>query len=340
VGWQGQIAVSMRNEIVYGHDNNAIYLFPDTGYMYPESSFAGGTPIVTGGGSWTSGVKFDAAGNLYMGTNIHAPNWVPYAGFETDVYSLGLHSGSIVKYAAGTSGSISGNTAIGAERVYPQPYGTYSGSDYGSACVCRSPRFDVDPYGRLYVPCAADYRVSVADNSGNTILAFGDYGNKDARGGLSGPGETYADPAIPLAYPLSVAATEDYIYVEDYLNQRLVRVQKVYALDNIPGLTAGSATDKKAADWRYLAIAASPNPFNPESDIRVSMPAAGNVHLAVYGPDGRLVRDIVNGQFGPGLHTFVWRGESASGRKAAAGVYVYRLTAGNRVLTVKTVMAK
>jgi len=68
VGWQGQIAVSMRNETVYGHDNNAIYLFPDTGYMFPETSFAGGTPIITGGGNWTSGVKFDAAGNIYMGT--------------------------------------------------------------------------------------------------------------------------------------------------------------------------------------------------------------------------------------------------------------------------------
>lgn len=339
VSWQGKIAVATYIESLYGHDNNAIFIFPDTGYEYPDSSFAGGTAIITNLGSWSSGVKFDAAGNVYVGTNIHGTDWSTVPGFETDVYSLGTHSGSVVKYAAGTTGSISGNAAVGAERVYPQPFGTYSGGDY-SNCPCRNPRFDVDPFGRLYIPNAADHRVSVADNAGNTLAAFGSYGNIDSRGGLSGPGETCAEPAFPLGYPLSVAASEDYIYVGDYLNQRIVRVQKVYALDNIPNLTAHAAPAGKAADWKHLAMTSLPNPFNPESAIRVSMPAAGKVRLAVYNADGRLVREIAAGTYGPGLHSFTWRGENASGQKAAAGLYFYRLKAGNRVLTIKTVMAK
>ena len=40
-----------------------------------------------------------------------------------------------------------------------------------------------------------------------------------------GPGVTSAEPAIPLAYPIAAAATEDYILINDWVNARLVRVQ-------------------------------------------------------------------------------------------------------------------
>lgn len=335
VGWQGQIAVSAdRDPIAGGHDNNAIYLFPDTGYAFPDSSWEGGTPIITNLSSWASGVKFDVAGNVYAGTNLHPADWQVLPGFATDPYSIGSHSGSIVKYAPGTTGTISGGTAVGAAKVYSQPYGTYPGGDY-SGCICRTPRFDVDPYGRLYIPFASGSRISVVDNAGTTILAFGQYGNMDARGGLGGPGLTYAEPAFPLAWPNMVAASEDYIYVGDYMNQRIMRVQKLFELDNIPGLTDRQSGAEKGADWKYLAMTASPNPFNPVSTIRVSMPAPGKVRLAVYGADGRLVKEIASGKVSAGLHAFTWNAD-----QAAAGVYFYRLTAGNRVLTVKTVLAK
>jgi flagellar hook assembly protein FlgD len=87
-------------------------------------------------------------------------------------------------------------------------------------------------------------------------------------------------------------------------------------------------------------MTSAPNPFNPVSTIRISMPAAGNVRLLVYSADGKRVREIAAGTYGPGLHTFVWRGDNASGQKVSAGLYIYRLTVGNQILTVKTVMAK
>jgi flagellar hook assembly protein FlgD len=137
-----------------------------------------------------------------------------------------------------------------------------------------------------------------------------------------------------------VAATEDYVYVGDYINQRIVRIQKVYELDNIPGLTSHGTTVEKTANWALLTMSSAPNPFTPTSGIRVSMPAAGNLRLCVYDAGGRLVREIARGVAGPGLHAFCWRGDDASGQRAAAGLYVYRLTVGNRVLTARTVMAR
>lgn len=340
VSWQRKIAVSTYNDNLYGsHDNHAIYLFPDTGYAYPETSWAGGTPVITNMGPMSSGVRFDAAGNIYAGTSIHGPDWQPFSGLETDRYSTGGYCGSIVKYAAGTTGSISGNTAVGAAKVYPQPYGTFAGGDM-SYCICRSPNFDVDPYGRLYIPFSTGSKVSIADNAGNTILTFGQYGNTDARGGLSGPGRPYAEPSIPLAWPTGIAASEDYVYVGDYLNQRVVRIRKVYELDNFPDLTSHNTINGNKVSWKHLAMTASPNPFNPASNIRISMPAAGKIRLAVYNANGRLVRELAQGTYGPGMHDFAWRGENAGGLKMASGLYLYRLLAGGRALTIKTVLTK
>jgi hypothetical protein len=41
-----------------------------------------------------------------------------------------------------------------------------------------------------------------------------------------------------------------------------------------------------------------------------------------------------------GAHQVVWDAKDAAGRGVSAGIYVYRLLAGNRVLTVKTILAR
>lgn len=66
------------------------------------------------------------------------------------------------------------------------------------------------------------------DNEGNPILAFGTYGNRDSLGGL--PGDLVKTKDFPLAWPNSVDATDDYIYVSDMMNARLLRIEKQYAL--------------------------------------------------------------------------------------------------------------
>lgn len=338
VSWQGQIAVSyLPSGSGYAHDDNAISFFPDTGIT--DTNFTG-TPIITHMSVKSSGIRFDPKGDLYVGTALtSALGWQVLPGFENDNAAKNM-SGSVVKYAAGDTGSISGTTAVNAARVYPQPFGTYSGASTSGWCPCTNPRFDVDPYGRLYIPNAAMQKIAVADNAGNTILNIGQYGNTDSRGGLAGPGETAVEPAIPLGWANSVAASEDYIYAADLINARMVRVQMVYALDNIPGLTDHPTIVEYASALKHLSMISSPNPFNPSTTICISMPAAGNVRLAVYSADGRFVREIARNTFSPGVHSFVWAGDDVSGGKVSAGLYMVRLTVGKRVMTIKTVLAK
>ena len=78
-----------------------------------------------------------------------------------------------------------------------------------------------------------------------------------------------------------------------------------------------------------------PNPFNPRTTIRLDLPAAGTVRLAVYDIAGRLVRVLVEGEIPAGSHEAVWDGRDASGRSVPSGSYLARLVAGGKVEGVR-----
>ena len=84
----------------------------------------------------------------------------------------------------------------------------------------------------------------------------------------------------------------------------------------------------------------APNPFNPSTTIRFTLPEAGHVTLAVYDINGRLVRTLVGQAFLPGHHEVVWDGKDAMGRAVASGVYVYRLTAPQGVVTKRMTLLR
>ena len=96
-----------------------------------------------------------------------------------------------------------------------------------AGCQCESTRFDLDEFGRLYVPDLYRFRVTVLDGAGNEVAHFGGYGNRDAKG---------EGTDIPLAMGLAVAATDRHIYVGDIVNQHVVRVRLTYAAESTCGV--------------------------------------------------------------------------------------------------------
>jgi hypothetical protein len=84
-----------------------------------------------------------------------------------------------------------------------------------------------------------------------------------------------------------------------------------------------------------------PNPFNPASTIRYDLPQQTRVSLRIFDLSGRLVRSLVNGAMvEAGSHEVVWRGQDQTGRKVAAGVYLYRLEAGEFSETRRMTLVK
>jgi len=83
-----------------------------------------------------------------------------------------------------------------------------------------------------------------------------------------------------------------------------------------------------------------PNPFNPLTTISYYLPEAARVRLEIYDVAGRRIACLVNGNEERGNHNAVWNGAGESGRPAAPGIYLYRLTAGRETLSRKMVLVR
>jgi len=78
-----------------------------------------------------------------------------------------------------------------------------------------------------------------------------------------------------------------------------------------------------------------PNPFNPVTTISYDIHKKGFVNLSVYDIQGREVTSLVNEYQSNGHHTITWDGSSFS-----SGLYLYRLTMDNEIITRKMLLAK
>jgi hypothetical protein len=108
-------------------------------------------------------------------------------------------------------------------------YASYSAHMSGntSHCMCEGSGFDVDPFGRVFFPNLGQFRIEVVDTNNNPITAFGKYGNEDS----GGPNAKVKKPDIPLAWPTYVGVSDQWAYVADTVNRRVVRVRLKYAAD-------------------------------------------------------------------------------------------------------------
>jgi hypothetical protein len=103
-----------------------------------------------------------------------------------------------------------------------------------------------------------------------------------------------------------------------------------------PVLVTGSSSAPVALSFG----AARPNPFSGATTLAFSLPESRNVRLAVYDMAGRLVRTLVAGVQPAGSHVATWDGLTASGNRAAIGLYLVRFEAGSDVRTQKVMVAR
>jgi hypothetical protein len=84
-----------------------------------------------------------------------------------------------------------------------------------------------------------------------------------------------------------------------------------------------------------------PNPFNPSTTIKYSLPSAGHLKLSVYNVRGQLVKTLIDGVRPAGAdQTVVWDGTDDRGSSAASGVYFYEARALGDVRIGKTTLLK
>lgn len=90
---------------------------------------------------------------------------------------------------------------------------------------------------------------------------------------------------------------------------------------------------------RYDVAQNYPNPFNPTTTIALSLPVAGEYHVAIYNVAGQLIRTF-DGSASAGVVQLVWDGKDASGSTVASGMYFYKATVGDFTATKKMLLMK
>ena len=105
------------------------------------------------------------------------------------------------------------------------------------------------------------------------------------------------------------------------------------------GLDA-SATAVPASPTPRAKLRAAPNPFNPRTVLRFSLPQAGPAAVEIFDPRGRRVRVLSHGDLAAGEHSAAWDGRDDAGRPQPAGVYLARVRSAGAAASLKLLLVE
>ena len=83
-----------------------------------------------------------------------------------------------------------------------------------------------------------------------------------------------------------------------------------------------------------------PNPFNPITTLRYGLPEDAMVNITIYDMMGRVVSNLVNNKKYGGYKSVKWNATNNQGEPVTAGVYLYKIQAGDFVDTRKMILLK
>jgi PKD repeat protein len=96
---------------------------------------------------------------------------------------------------------------------------------------------------------------------------------------------------------------------------------------NLPVRVTGNVTIKGGAASSVSAFA-SPNPFNPETAISLTLKNNGPVSVRIYSIEGRLVKTLKDEFATAGTHEVRWNGKDSAGRPVPSGMYFVKTEQG------------
>ena len=109
-------------------------------------------------------------------------------------------------------------------------------------------------------------------------------------------------------------------------------------------LSAVETADGSMLPEQYALAQNYPNPFNPGTTIRYDVPMNEGsdvpVRLEIYDVLGQMVRTLVDAPAAPGSYEVIWSAKDQAGAEVSAGVYFYRMVAGDFTMTRKMILLK
>ena len=149
-----------------------------------------------------------------------------------------------------------------------------------------------------------------------------------------------ADNQQPNQRILHVHPDIHQIYVTDFEAWQWTELGPPYYGDDSLPSGAGQQDDHPPSPWATALLLNAPNPFREGTVIRFSLPRAGRIRLAVHNLLGQEVCELASGFRVSGAYEVPWDGRDALGREVPAGIYFYRLTMSQGVVTRKLMVLR
>src|SRR5690606_26551568 len=83
-----------------------------------------------------------------------------------------------------------------------------------------------------------------------------------------------------------------------------------------------------------------PNPFNPSTNIKFSIPERSEVKIKVYNSLGEEIITLLNQTLERGEHTIVWNGTDKNNSPVPTGIYFISMEAKSFHKTIKSILLK
>ncbi|MDD2228531.1 MAG: C25 family cysteine peptidase [Candidatus Cloacimonetes bacterium] len=233
----------------------------------------------------------------------------------------------------------------------------YSGSAYGAL---ESPALDVYPNCQLKF-----YHWMQAENHDTSAAYAWDGGLVQMQ--LNGGTWTQITPVGNYPYriysnPASPFATNTYVYSGNFdWTEATFELGNVngtakfrwifgsdgavsgegWYIDDVKIVGTGSANEDEVITVKEVQLSDNfPNPFNPTTTLRFSLPTDLQVSLDIYNVKGQLVRRLLDTPLSKGHHDVVWDGSDANNHTVSSGVYYYRIITPLGTKTKKMLMMK
>jgi len=177
-----------------------------------------------------------------------------------------------------------------------------------------------------------------------TFTAYGDQDVEISAMQLAGSGADYL--SVDRSEFTIEAQSSETVTLRFYTDESVELESRIRVINNSDNLS-------NAYVWNVLASALSvddyqvrlpddhelmqnhPNPFNPITSIDFALKTAGMVNLSVYDMNGRQISEVVNGNMNAGYHTVEFNAVDLP-----AGIYIYRITAGDFTSVRKMILMK
>jgi hypothetical protein len=88
------------------------------------------------------------------------------------------------------------------------------------------------------------------------------------------------------------------------------------------------------------SVQAYPNPFNSNTEIKITLGKSETIALEIYSVTGRHIADIKRGSLKKGAHTFRWNGKNKYQKNVPNGIYFYRLSMTKNTIKGKLLYLK